>query len=1557
MKHPNRHGLLAKALLLAALAAITQAQAQTWTWTKPTGGNFSAAANWNPNSAPGSAVDTALTFDLTASYSVTNDLSPGLTLYQLTFANSSGAVNLRGTDLYFVTSSPAAGSAGPEYDNFSGNSITIANNVFVTNSMTWSSAGDTTLEGTLSLQPGVTLTKDAPGTLVLTQPVTFSNSDNHVYIDDGALRTRSLKNGGFVYLGYSGVSGNTSQMLLTEDGDVETARVFFSGVAGTTNVLGGVNTSGTVTFSDWLDPMNNGETNTAYYTAAAGGAVSVMNIIGGAQLSVTKLGGGTVIITTGGVNSNPGDGLAYNGTTTIRAGTLQLNADANGTGGNGYGGALGYNDNAVQLGDSLTLPTDAIALLTFGNNRLVTHALSVNPYGASRTIGASDQMSSCTFSGDILLFGSLTISAPDTNGAGVVTISGNVADGSGANSINILGPGRVKFTGSDTYAGSTILNSGTLQLTATAPGASCISNSAQILVASNAVLDVSSIPGFALASGQTLSGVGTVNGSLTVGSGATLAVGWGGSSTLGALTNRGGLTLAGNAVFRLNRAKSPNCDQVNCTGAVAYGGTLTLSNAGPALQAGDSFTLFPTPGGGTSLAFTNTSPATPGTGLAWDFSQLSAGIVSIVTATAAPTISPPLANQTGQCGQTVPFTVIAGGNAPLDYQWSVNGAPISGANTSTYTLSGLHNPGDIYSVSVRVTNSSGSATSTATVTVVDTLAPVVTVLGANPLTVPALSTYVDPGATALDQCAGAVAVTTNSTVNTGAAGSYTVFYSATDPSGNTGTATRTVNVTPATAVWANPVSGLWTTPANWVKGVAPTAPNSDAYVVDFSSVDVTSQVTVSLDSPETVAGLTFGDTGSSTPAGWLLDNNHNSANVLTLALRGGAPSITVGNLPAGEAATISAVIAGSNGLTVLGNSPLILTATNTYTGGTFLGGGTVVGNPASLPGDLWLSNKVLVVFDEGGGTNTFAGQINMAAGSAPVCDFTNGLITLALAPGGEGAFTPYIDDGTLISRTLPSGLGIYLGYYSGTGTNCAFLLAEDGDYVTMRVWFGQNSVDTIGGVNTNGTVYYSNWMDPQSSASTTPVYFSAAAGGTVNINNNLIGNANNSMVKIGPGTVRMRSGGANSGDKAYSGGTTLRAGTLIVAADADGTADPSGGGGSLGYNDLPVELGDSMTLPSDTLALLTEGTNRLVTHSIDVNAYGAGTAIGANDAGSPVFSGSVSLATNVQLLAGNAANVTFSGAITDSGAPQGLTKVGTGTVTLTASNAYRGATTVSQGTLDVRSDGGLGSGNVTVVDGATLTLELGATSAYLSAAADLLLSGPAPVVNLAFTGTNTIHSLSFDGGATYAAAGTWGSKGSRAANTDSRLTGTGVLQVVSAVSPTPIPTQLELVSAPNPSYYGTPVTFTATVSAPGYVPGGGAVQFLLNGVASGAPVDLAAGEAALTLSPPVGTNTVTAQYPGYGSFKASSPASVTQVVTLAPVGYNQITRPRLTNGVYQSTYQGLPEAQYALDTAASLTPPVSWTAVLTNQASASGVITFTLPRAGAEGYYRVRYVP
>src|SRR5438132_2236383 len=54
-------------------------------------------------------------------------------------------------------------------------------------------------------------------------------------------------------------------------------------------------------------------------------------------------------------------------------------------------------------------------------------------------------------------------------------------------------------------------------------------------------------------------------------------------------------------------------------------------------------------------------------------------------ATVAPTITTPPANQTVAAGQTATFTVVAGGTAPLSYQWQKNGANITGATSASYT--------------------------------------------------------------------------------------------------------------------------------------------------------------------------------------------------------------------------------------------------------------------------------------------------------------------------------------------------------------------------------------------------------------------------------------------------------------------------------------------------------------------------------------------------------------------------------------------------------------------------------------------------------------------------------------------------------------------------------------------------------------------------------------------------------------------------------------------------------------------------------------------------------
>ncbi|TAL04463.1 MAG: DUF5011 domain-containing protein, partial [Verrucomicrobia bacterium] len=164
-----------------------------------------------------------------------------------------------------------------------------------------------------------------------------------------------------------------------------------------------------------------------------------------------------------------------------------------------------------------------------------------------------------------------------------------------------------------------------------------------------------------------------------------------------------------------------------------------------------------------------------------------------ITGYTSPTITANPAGQIVECTSgNANFSVTATGSTPLNYQWLFNGAPISGETGSTLTINNatFANAGNYRVV---VTNDYGAVTSSvAALTIVDTTAPVVTILGANPMTNECHAAFTDPGATASDLCAGSLSVMTNSAVDPNTPGSYTISYSATDPSGNPMTVTRTV---------------------------------------------------------------------------------------------------------------------------------------------------------------------------------------------------------------------------------------------------------------------------------------------------------------------------------------------------------------------------------------------------------------------------------------------------------------------------------------------------------------------------------------------------------------------------------------------------------------------------------------------------------------------------------------------------------------------------------------------------------------------------------------------
>lgn len=193
--------------------------------------------------------------------------------------------------------------------------------------------------------------------------------------------------------------------------------------------------------------------------------------------------------------------------------------------------------------------------------------------------------------------------------------------------------GSVTLTAGNTFTGNLTINSGTLALTGSIDG------TPRIQLSGGAVLDVTAVSGgFAIGNSQTLAGIGNVSGDVTVNG--TVNPG-----PLGTLNFANSLALSGTAVMELNRTNVQNADLISAA-TLTFGGTLTVTNIGGALQAGDSFQLF---SGTITDAFAATNlPALSSTNLVWDTSKFnSQGILAVALKAAdSPTIFPLVWNGT-----------------------------------------------------------------------------------------------------------------------------------------------------------------------------------------------------------------------------------------------------------------------------------------------------------------------------------------------------------------------------------------------------------------------------------------------------------------------------------------------------------------------------------------------------------------------------------------------------------------------------------------------------------------------------------------------------------------------------------------------------------------------------------------------------------------------------------------------------------------------------------------------------------------------------------------------
>jgi uncharacterized repeat protein (TIGR01451 family) len=153
----------------------------------------------------------------------------------------------------------------------------------------------------------------------------------------------------------------------------------------------------------------------------------------------------------------------------------------------------------------------------------------------------------------------------------------------------------------------------------------------------------------------------------------------------------------------------------------------------------------------------------------------------------------------------VPPTLILNGDDQITLEcgsgFTDPGATASVCGSSVnVTTTGTVNPNapGTYTINYSATANGFTVEATRIVTVQDTVAPVITLNGSNPMTVGFGTVFTDPGATASDGCAGDLtsAIVVTGSVNTNVVGFYALTYTVSDPSGHTDTKVRTVEVSP-----------------------------------------------------------------------------------------------------------------------------------------------------------------------------------------------------------------------------------------------------------------------------------------------------------------------------------------------------------------------------------------------------------------------------------------------------------------------------------------------------------------------------------------------------------------------------------------------------------------------------------------------------------------------------------------------------------------------------------------------------------------------------------------
>lgn len=438
--------------------------------------------------------------------------------------------------------------------------------------------------------------------------------------------------------------------------------------------------------------------------------------------------------------------------------------------------------------------------------------------------------------------------------------------------------------------------------------------------------------------------------------------------------------------------------------------------------------------------------------------------------------------------------------------------------------------------------------------------------------------------------------------------------------------------------------------------------------------------------------------------------------------------------------TITNAISGAGSVRVNSGASAVITFTNaSHTGATLVQNGVLHTNNTSsnivlgTAGQTFIYPNLGLQADFTGGLGTAAGQISWAVGNNTSGGFAvMDAATRAVNIGGNA--TP---------DTLTLGVG---GFVGGTLS-------------------GNNSRLSFGDVNGTalGTVDFRNSINLGAGTRSLIIVANGAAQAAGDISGNVIGSGlangtGDALVKFGSGNLRL------SGSNTYTGRTVVGGEGSVILGSAGafspntwmhlggGTAGTLGGILGLGAGDLAANLGQS----GGQIHFATSGGFAAFGGDRSVTLNGGSTLVWASTTsfvannenlilGQAKADGTVTLTNDIDLnAAARTVHVNHGAAAVDAeltggltGADGALVKSGAGTLLLSGTSSYTGATTVSAGTLLV--NGALGNTAVTVASAATLG---GAGTIAGSVAVDGTLAPGGGIEslgtgNLAFADTST----------------------------------------------------------------------------------------------------------------------------------------------------------------------------------------------------------------------------